>query len=141
MGFQLLRSSVYGQLGRIHFDLGEVEKAQAYADKALDSARNDDNNIYQGMAWTWLGHMLGKKTPPEFDRAEEYILKGIQMAEEFKLRPFYSQGYLDLGGLYVDMGRWDDARKHLKKAEENFRDMGMDYYLKIVRNVLDKLKY
>ena len=141
MGFELSRSSTYGHLSRIHLGLGEVEKAQAYADSALDSVRNDDNNTYQGITWAWLGHILGKKRPPEFERAEEYILKGIQIAEEFKLRPFYSQGYLALGELYDNMGRRDDALRHLKKAEENFSDMGMDYYLKKTRNVLNRLKH
>jgi tetratricopeptide (TPR) repeat protein len=140
MGIQFLMSETYCKLGMIHLGLGEVEKAQEYVEKALNSARNSNSKFFESLAWTWLGHILGKKEPPEFERAEEYILKGIKMGEELKLRPFYSQGYLALGELHTDMGQLDEARKNLEKAEENFRDMEMDYYLKKTQEVLTRLK-
>ena len=127
------------ELGRIHLSLGEVEKAQAHAEKALGSARNYNSKLFEGVVWTWLGHILGKKEHPQFNRAQEYILKGIKMGEDLKLKPLYSQGYLVLGELYADMGRQDEARKNLKKAEENFLEMGMDYDLDKTQRLLERI--
>ncbi len=140
MGFPIFLPPAYCELCKIHLNLGEVETAQSYVEKALDSALKSNSKMFEGRTWTLLGHVLGKKNHPEFKRAEEYIIKGNRILEELKLRSFYSPGYLYLGELYTDMGRRDEALRNLKKAEENFSDMGMDYYLKKTRKALDRLK-
>ena len=73
------------------------------------------------------------------DKAEEYVLQGIKMLDELKLRPFFSQGYLWLGELYADTGHREKALENLKKAEGMFQEMGMDYWLANTREVLGKL--
>jgi tetratricopeptide (TPR) repeat protein len=91
------------------------------------------------MSWALLGRILGKKEPEEIERAEEHILKGIQILEELKAKPLISQGYFYLGELYADAGKKDEAMNHLKKAEKMFQEMGMDYYLAKTKEVLEQV--
>ena len=49
------------------------------------------------------------------------------------------EGYYYLGELYTHIGKQDKAMENLKKAEEMFRDMGMDYWLTRTQEILDRL--
>ena len=40
---------------------------------------------------------------------------------------------------YADTGNQDQALNHLKKAEEMFREMGMDYWLSKTKEAMAKL--
>ena len=86
-----------------------------------------------------LGRALGKSDPRQIDKAEEYILKGIRLHEEWELKPLYSIGYLFLGELYADAGQREDALENLKKAEGMYQEMGMDYWLGKTQEVLGRL--
>lgn len=79
------------------------------------------------------------KSDPSNNKAQEFILKGIQILDELKLRPGYSQGYIFLGELFVDTGKRNEAVANLKKAERMFREMGMDYWLGKTEKVLAAL--
>jgi tetratricopeptide (TPR) repeat protein len=123
----------------IHLGLGELKSAQNCAEKALDLAQKNHEKCVEGFSWSLMGRILGKKEHPHIDRAEEHILKGIKILEELKLKPFVSIGYFYLGELYADTGNQHQALNHLKKAEEMFREMGMDYWLGKTKEVMDKL--
>ncbi len=51
-----------------------------------------------------LGRILGKTEPLEINKAEECILKGIEICKELKIKPYYSLGHLYLGELYLNGG-------------------------------------
>jgi len=86
-----------------------------------------------------LGTISGKTEPLQIDKAEECILKGIEICKELKIKAHYSIGHLYLGQLYLDAGEKDKAVDNLKKAEGMFREMGMDYWLTKTREVLGRL--
>ncbi|MCP4625962.1 MAG: hypothetical protein GY850_20995 [bacterium] len=71
--------------------------------------------------------------------AEEYIWKGIEILTNLKLKPSYFQGYLFLGELYKISGQHKKALEYLKKAEEYFKNMAMDYWLAKTQEVLGAL--
>ncbi len=120
-------------------DLGEHEKALASIDEALILARKNNDKPFEGLSKVWLGRILGKTDPNQFDRAEESILKGINILEELRLKPSSSQGYLYLGEFYTDIGQKEKAQENLKKAERMFKEMGMDYWLAKTDEVLKRL--
>ena len=60
--------------------------------------------------------------------------------DELKLRPFAWQDHLYLGELYADNGQKDKALETLKKAEDEFKDMGMDYWLRKTQEVLARVE-
>jgi len=74
------------------------------------------------------------------DKAEEYVLQGIKMSDELKLRPCFSQGYFFLGELYVDTGQREKALETLKKAEGMMQEMGMDYWQRRTQEVLERVQ-
>jgi len=102
---------------------------------------SQENNEKLVEAWSWflLRTILGKTEPLEMNRAEECILKGVEISDELKLRSYSSQGYLFLGELFADTGQKEKAKDNLKKAEGMFREMGMDYWLGKAQDVLAAL--
>ncbi len=139
MGLQMFTSWIYLNLGYIEVELGNLKSARSHAENALNSAQKNSERNYEGNAWIFLGRILGKEDPPDYDKAKEYILEGIKILEGFKTKSFYSKGYLYLGELYADMGRKGEALENLKKAEDNFWEMGMDYYLQKAQEALKRL--
>ena len=139
MGFKTRLYLHYISLSMIDLGLGEYKSAQSLAEKALKHIHETKEKWYEGITWAFLGRVLGKKDPPEFEKAEEYILKGIQILTEKKLKPWASEGYLYLGDLYNDLGRKEEALENLKKAEGMFQEMGMDYWLNRTKEVLERV--
>ncbi len=70
---------------------------------------------------------------------EEYILQGIKICNELKIKPFSAQGYLFLGELYADSDKREKAWENLEKAQKMFQEMGMDCWLAKTQEVLDRL--
>ena len=139
IGVRLRLSLLYWPLSMPLFDLGEYEKALASIDEALILARKNNEKDIEGFSMIWLGRILGKTDPNQFDRAEESILKGINILKELRLKPYFSQGYLYLGEFYTDIGQKEKAQENLKKAERMFQEMGMDYWLAKTDEVLEGL--
>jgi tetratricopeptide (TPR) repeat protein len=127
-GAEALLSFYYSYLSLVHFDLEDLKKAQDCAEKAVELSINNNESSFEGMSRTHLGWILGKKDPAQSGKAEKYILQGIKILEELKLKPHLFQGYQLLGELYADAGQRQKSLINLKKAEGMFKEMGMDYY-------------
>ena len=123
----------------LHLDLGDRENALRFAEEALGVAQNNMERPGEGYPRITLGRALGKSDPSQPDKAERELLQGIDILTESKLRPYCAQGYLYLGELYADAGRKDEAVENLKRAEDMFQEMGMDYWPAKTREVLDRL--
>jgi predicted ATPase len=61
--------------------------------------------------------------------------------EEFyeMLAYHYARGCLSLGELYDKAGQKEKALENLKKAETMFQEMGMDYWVAMTKELLEKL--
>ncbi len=115
MGARAILSRLYWLLSIPLFDLGEYEKALASIDEALILAQKNNEKEFEGLSRIWLGRILAKTDPNQYDRAEESILKGINILQELRLKPYSSQGFLYLGELYSDTGQKDKALVTLRK--------------------------
>ncbi len=82
---------------------------------------------------------LGAGDPARFDEAREHILRGIETAEELKLKPIVAVDHFHLGELSADAGQTAEAMEQLRMAEVVFGRMGMDHWLGKAQNALDKL--
>ena len=130
----------HSNLGHVHLDLGDLENARACAEEALKLAQDSCERTNEANARVLLGRILGKTDPSQKDKAKEYILEGISIFNELQLKPLSSQGHLYLGELYGDTGQNEKALETLKKAEAEFQEMGMDYYLRRTQEVLERLE-
>jgi tetratricopeptide (TPR) repeat protein len=129
----------YALSGMVDLDCGDLKKAQHRAAEAVKISQKNHQHG-EGFAWILLGRTMGKADPPQTDKAEECILKGIKIYEELKIKTFAVLGYFFLGELYADTGQKDKALETLRTAEKLFQEMGMDYWLAKTQEVLESLK-
>ncbi|MBL7174383.1 MAG: AAA family ATPase [Desulfobacteraceae bacterium] len=126
-------------LSLFHYELGKLEEAQRYIKEAVMLSQTNGEKMMEGISLATQGRIFGKMDPSHLEKAEECIRRGMTILDNLKLRPFFSLGYFFLGELYADTGQKEKALENLKKAEDNFREMGMDYWLNKTQKVLDSL--
>ena len=135
----IITSHTYRINNVVYLKLGDLKNARNFAEEALRLSQKNNEKFVEGLSMILLGRILVQTEPQKINKAEEYIQKGIEIFYELKTRPDHSLGYLFLGEVYADTGQKEKALEHLKKAEERFREMGMDYYLAKTQAVLEKL--
>ena len=138
-GLPLFLSFYHVVLGRIHADLGNWGEARLHAEDGLKLAQTNHERSVEGTLWILLGKIIGETDPSQTEKAEEYILQGMKILDDLKMRPSYASGYLALGELYAHGGQKEKALENLKKAETMFLEMGMDYWLAEARKVSARL--
>ena len=122
-------SLVHFHLGWIHLRLGSLKNARNLAEEALRLSQKNNDKFVEGLSWLLLGLTLSKTEPLEINKAEECILKEIELCKKLKLKPHISQGHLYLGELYLNAGKKKKAFENLKKSEGMYQEMGMDYWV------------
>jgi hypothetical protein len=60
----------------------------------------------EGMSKIWLGRILGKNNLSQRDKAEEFILDGIQFYDELGIKPFAAQEYMFLKSSLIIVRNW-----------------------------------
>jgi tetratricopeptide (TPR) repeat protein len=135
----LMSLNHYG-LGMVCLDCGDLEGARMHIEESLEFCRKGGERAQEGRSTVALGRVIGRADPAQSAEAEERILQGIRMLEEIKLRPWLAESYLFLGELYADTGQMEKALEALKKAEAEFSEMGMDYWLRRTQEVLERVE-
>lgn len=133
------KSFHYLYLGKILFAQGDLKRSRSTIEEAIRISQTNSEKHFEGASWAWLGKILGKTDPAQRDQAAEYMLKGIRILDELKIKPWCSEGHLYLGQHYAASGNMQNARHHLKKAESAFREMGLEYWLQRTREVMVNL--
>ena len=118
---------------------GEYIKATHYAKLAIELSKKKNERANEAYSTVLLGRILGKKDMPKNKNAEKFILQGIKILNNLKVRPWLSQGYFFLGELYADTGRKDEAILYLNKALSMCQDMGIQYWPDKIREVSNRL--
>ena len=108
-------------------------------DEAVRLSQKNNEKWTEGFSWVLLGRILGRMETAQIHKSEEYILRGIKMADELKLKPNYSQGRMFLGEFYLDTDQKEKAMENLKEAEVMFQEMGMDYWLARTKEAMQRL--
>ena len=139
-GLSFLLSQHYWALAMVLFDSGELESAHSYCTEALKLAQSNNEKHIEGPLRILLGRIMAKTERSQYSIAEDSILQGIRLLDELELKPFLFQGYLYLGELYADTGQKEKALENLKKAENAFQEMGMDYWLSRTQEVQERLQ-
>jgi class 3 adenylate cyclase/tetratricopeptide (TPR) repeat protein len=140
LGIPFYMSIAYACVGMVYFDRGELENAQLSAEKAVESARSCNERMWEAYSMMLLGRILSKRDVLHHQDAIDHILRGIKRTDDLKLKLWSCRGYLYLGEAYFDTGQPEKALEALKKAEAEFKDMGMDYYLRKTQEVLQRIQ-
>jgi tetratricopeptide (TPR) repeat protein len=67
--------------------------------------------------------------PPDTAQAEAYYQQALALAEELGMCPMVAHCHLDLGQLYHQTGRAEQARAALTTAIDLYRAMDMSFWL------------
>jgi len=139
-GMPFLLSLQYYFLGTVFLNSDDLPNAQSCAERALELSQTNEEKHFEGRSWALLGRVTGRVNPSQSDKAEELILRGINILDQLKTRPWCAEGYLYLGELYAETGQRDKALEHLNKAKGMFQEMNMDYWLRRTQNLLSGFK-
>jgi len=138
LGIPTMISNYYIYFGLIQFAADEIKASQINLETALSLSQKNNEKYMEALAWILLGRTLGRADTLQRTNSEVYILKGIETFKKLKFKTSYSLGFLFLGELHSILGQRNKALEYLKKAEDNFRDMEMDYWLGKTQDALGK---
>jgi len=138
-GLGVFTSLFHWVLSQIELDIGNSKAAKSHAEMALKLSQEHNQRHFEGLAWVSLGRIYGNSDPSQYEEATEQILKGIEIFEELKHKPFFSQGYFYLGELCSNTGRKERALENLTKAEGLFQELGMNFWLAKTKDVMGRL--
>jgi class 3 adenylate cyclase/tetratricopeptide (TPR) repeat protein len=119
----------YYFLGAIHSELGNLELARTYVEQALKLAQKYNEIYYVALSLPVLGRIMAHWGKASVREAEDSVLRGINLLESLKVGPQVGIAQLCLADVYAQTGEGDKILKSLKKAEEIFKELGMDYWL------------
>ena len=102
------RKSILFNLGESYYKTGHYEKALETYKYILNTVPND------GAQAVALGYIISiYRKLKQFENAEIYAKRWI------KVSPQYSNGYIELGAVYVDQDKYDEAISTLKPYSDN----------------------
>ena len=127
LGVDMSLPVYYHYLSDLHCDRGDLEDALRYAEKFVELWKANYEDL--GREDVTFGRILGKMDSHQFHKAEKYILQGINKLKKKEARALAAKGSFFLGELYVDFDIKENAHANLSKAEKDFQDMGMNYWL------------
>jgi tetratricopeptide (TPR) repeat protein len=161
------RPGINSELGWINFEQGLYDKAEEYFTKVL-KLKEKDASAYIQLAWSLFRQHEGIKLNAaiklcrealklEPNLAEAFGCLGnisfrqghIREAEEYFLRSIKSNvkkgHYADLGALYIQMGRYDEAKENLDVAIKNnpndtYAHLEMGYFYLQTEKLKDAIK-
>jgi predicted ATPase len=136
----LMAHATYGFLGMVHTDEGNLETARDYIEKSLKVATDGGARFWKEFWEIWLVRAYNWAEVSDYSQAEASLLNTIDIYSESELKPCCAMAYSVLGELYADTGQIENALKNLKKAESMMQEMGMDYWLRRTREVLERVK-
>jgi tetratricopeptide (TPR) repeat protein len=139
-GIIFFLGNTYLILSMIYLDLRDPKKARLCVEEALRLSHDSDDKVTEGLSKIWSGRIMVVESPLRHLEAEGSILEVIDIFEKLKLKVYAAIGYFHLGKIYADTSQREKAVETLKKAESAFREMGMDYWPRKTREVLDRIE-
>ncbi len=88
------------------------------------------------MRW---GMAKWKSKKIKMDEAKESIMEGINIQREMGIKPLEAIGHLYLGELLADGTDREKSIENLRRSEEMFNQMGMDYWVIRAQKLLASL--
>ena len=115
----------YNCFGRIHFRLGNLEKAKEYYEAAHHLFRwdlNDQEGVIR--AHNNLGVLYRHLS--DWRQSTWHLLRSMEMASRLGNFALLSVSCANLGIVYLKSGQWDEAREHFDRALASYVQIGRD---------------
>ncbi|HXJ82216.1 MAG TPA: adenylate/guanylate cyclase domain-containing protein [Candidatus Methylomirabilis sp.] len=107
---------------------GQVERAGAVAQRALDLAQAHKERGHQAWALRLLGDVAAASHHPDADAAVDSYTQALALAEELEMRPLAARTHVGLGQLHARAGRRDKSQEHLGTALQMLRAMDIRFW-------------
>ena len=120
-------------LGMVQMASGNFRQSEESFKTALTLSHNHSEKWVEGTSRIYLGVMMAHNDGSKTENAEKSIREGIRILEDRKIKPWSSIGHYILGMFYVHRRKMGPARVHLNNAEVRFKQMGMNYWLELIR--------
>ncbi|MDF2437947.1 MAG: hypothetical protein K0Q95_2323 [Bacteroidota bacterium] len=113
--------------GRVHTGLaslyGEIGKLELALTHSFESARIlelEQNIVAMSRVYNDIGIIYRKLK--NYDLALSYLNRGLEIRQKYKLKAFLFSSYMEIAGLYIEIGSFDKAILELQKAELNVKE-------------------
>ncbi|WP_178381688.1 CHAT domain-containing protein [[Phormidium ambiguum] IAM M-71] len=115
-----LESYLNSQIGENYNNLGEYEKAIAFAQKGLTLAREVKDKLREAYALLVIGQAYYQiaKTPEEYKKSLEFIQSSLNLAREIKEPSFEALALIYLANIYSQL---EEYQKTLEFAEQSLK--------------------
>jgi DNA-binding NtrC family response regulator/Tfp pilus assembly protein PilF len=115
----------YNCFGRIHFRLGDLDRAKEYYEAALHLFRwdlNDDEGAVR--AHNNLGILYRHLS--DWRQASWHLLRSMELATRLGNFAYIAVSCANLGIVYLKAGSWDEARAHFDRALTSYVQIGRE---------------
>lgn len=129
MPYRVHHSTAFAQLGEACLLAHRVDEATAWADRALQRARDRGERGGRAYGLRLLGEIAARRGSPAASVAEHHYHEALALAGELGMQPLGARCHLDLGRLHRDGGQRHRAEEHLTTAVRMFGEMGMPFWL------------
>jgi len=115
--------SLYNNIANVYQSKHDIKSGQQYYEKSLAMAIENKNKYMQGIVYNNLGklHFTDKK---EYDKAIDYLLKGLRVRRELGDSGEVAKSYNVLSGYYLDRKNYTAARVATNHAIELGEETG-----------------
>jgi DNA-binding winged helix-turn-helix (wHTH) protein/class 3 adenylate cyclase/tetratricopeptide (TPR) repeat protein len=128
-GWGRARAMLCGYLGMAYLWAGRLTEARSLLQQALDIARQQNSPVGEAAALYHLGALARLGKSPQLELAEAHYRQALARAEKLDMRPLIAHCHLDLGTLYLQMARQEQACTALSAAIALYRAMDMTFWL------------
>lgn len=125
----------YLSKGYIYSELNDLELANAYADKGLELGHQLNDRLSLADGYKIKGIIARKRK--NYNESENYLLTSLRMNKEYKNYLNHAETSFELGLLYLELQKKDDARKHFKNALSYYRKIGAAQDVSRIKAYLD----
>jgi len=115
---------------------GEIDKALENVDEALQIALDKEYTFHEAKAHRILGEI---HNATDFPTAEDHFSHSLEIMQRVKARNEEGKTELSWGRACQQHGDIEQARMHLNRAAEIFKELGTIRYLEWTREVIAKL--
>jgi tetratricopeptide (TPR) repeat protein len=120
-----------GQIGNLHRDMGNLDRAITYIEQASDLHVKHSNHQYLTGDWTNLGVIYSQKG--DYHKAEDYLKRALDILLDVGKTNEAMAVMANLGSVYKKLGRFEEAITMFEKVSQHRAAIGdvqtmiMDY--------------
>ncbi len=122
----------------VYIKTNDLPLATAFADKSLDFCLKINDRLSIADIYKIKG-MIERKHK-HFDVSESYFLTSLRINTELDNTLNNAETLYELGELYIDMNKKDEAIKCLKKTLRYYQSLKADVHIKRVKNLINKIR-